>query len=58
MLRAVELVRQQTQAIWPDSSVHLFGSQASGLALPSSDLDVVILGVGPDMPSASQGFSK
>eukprot|EP00798_Chlamydomonas_sp_ICE-L_P023080 gene23080-30272_t len=31
--------------IWPQARAVLFGSQATGLALPGSDLDVVILGV-------------
>ena len=43
--------------MWPSSATYLFGSEASGLALPVSDLDVVILGVGPAMQSAAQGFT-
>ena len=33
--------------LWPHASVQLFGSQATGLALPNSDVDVVVLGEHP-----------
>jgi non-canonical poly(A) RNA polymerase PAPD5/7 len=33
------------QAIWPEASVTCFGSYASGLWLPSSDVDVVVMGI-------------
>jgi DNA polymerase sigma len=48
-----EIVRR----IWPAAQIHLFGSQATGLALPGSDLDFVILGASPIMQNAAQGFS-
>ena len=35
-----------------------FGSQATGLALPNSDLDVAVLGVGPHLARAGSGYSK
>ena len=53
----VGLVRRAAAELWPESATHLFGSQASGLSLPGSDLDLVILGVGPAMRSAALGFS-
>ena len=42
---------------WPAASVHLFGSQACGLALPLSDMDVVVLGLSEELLFASGGFS-
>ena len=36
----------------------LFGSQATGLALPNSDLDVVVLGVGAHLGRAGSGYSR
>lgn len=32
---------------------HMFGSALTGLAIPSSDLDLVVLGVTPNMPSVA-----
>lgn len=61
--RITELIRQindAAQQIWGvGASAHLFGSQATGLALPGSDLDVVVLG-SPIRPSANPaaGVSK
>eukprot|EP00668_Euglena_longa_P004968 GGOE01005835.1.p1 GENE.GGOE01005835.1~~GGOE01005835.1.p1 ORF type:complete len:531 (-),score=85.23 GGOE01005835.1:1556-3016(-) len=49
------LVQQQfedlVKSLWPSSKVELFGSTAFGLALPSSDLDLVISGVEDFRPS-------
>lgn len=36
----LQLVGWITQELWPGSSVHSYGSQAVGLSLPESDLDV------------------
>ncbi len=41
----MQRVEQLAQARWPGSFVAGFGSQATFLALPGSDLDVVVLGV-------------
>mmetsp|Transcript_5910 Transcript_5910/g.11535 ORF Transcript_5910/g.11535 Transcript_5910/m.11535 type:complete len:821 (+) Transcript_5910:242-2704(+) len=46
------------KSLWPEGKAVIFGSQASGLALPGADLDVAIVGVGPNMSSASSGFSS
>lgn len=46
------------KSLWPEGKAVIFGSQASGLALPGADLDVAIVGVGPSMSSASSGFSS
>ena len=42
---------------FPKASVHLFGSQATGLALPGSDLDVVVLGLSDELASPASGFT-
>ncbi len=44
--------------LWPEARTCLFGAQASGLALPGSDIDVVILGVVEDLATPAEGFSK
>ncbi|EPS69537.1 hypothetical protein M569_05225, partial [Genlisea aurea] len=43
-LAAVEAVSDVIKYIWPCSQVEIFGSFKTGLYLPSSDIDVVILG--------------
>jgi hypothetical protein len=55
---AVEGVASAAQGIWPQASAVLFGSQATGLALPGSDLDIVVLNVGPHIQRAGTGFSQ
>lgn len=44
--------------LWRQSRTVLFGSQATGLALPGSDLDIVVLGVTDAMSNAAAGFSR
>lgn len=44
--------------LWGHSRTVLFGSQATGLALPGSDLDIVVLGVTDAMSNAAAGFSR
>jgi len=46
-----------TQKLWPKARAMIFGSQAAGLALPGADVDIAIIGIGPDMKSASSGYS-
>lgn len=55
---AVESVRRVVSVLWPQSRTVLFGSQATGLALPGSDLDIVVLGVSDNMTDAAAGFSR
>jgi hypothetical protein len=43
--RALEAIRDTVASLWPEAQVVLFGSTATGLSLPSSDLDVVVFGV-------------
>lgn len=38
-------VRASVQSLWPQSKVETFGSYSTGIWLPSSDVDLVILGV-------------
>jgi non-canonical poly(A) RNA polymerase PAPD5/7 len=40
---AVERIRQVVKGLWPKSRLEVFGSFATGLFLPSSDIDAVIL---------------
>lgn len=47
---AVERVSDVVKHIWPHSKVEVFGSFKTGLYLPSSDIDVVILGSGLQIP--------
>ncbi|GAX75766.1 hypothetical protein CEUSTIGMA_g3209.t1 [Chlamydomonas eustigma] len=55
--KAMSKIRSVTLSLWPQARTKLFGSQACGLALPGSDLDVVILGVVPDLTTPATGFS-
>ncbi|KAK9822646.1 hypothetical protein WJX81_003349 [Elliptochloris bilobata] len=45
---AVQRISAVVQTIWPSASVQVFGSFATGLYLPTSDLDVVVVGSGCD----------
>eukprot|EP00873_Tetraselmis_striata_P016039 jgi/Tetstr1/436303/TSEL_025143.t2 len=54
----LEEVGKVGRRIWGDARVALFGSQAHGLALPGSDLDIVVLGVTANMRCAATGFTK
>ena len=42
----LERLRELATSVWPEAEVTPFGSYATGLFLPSSDVDVVVLGVG------------
>ena len=48
----LHIVRAAVHAIWPRAATHIFGSQAVDLAMPGSDVDIVILGVVSDLPTA------
>lgn len=39
---AVKKVTHSLQVLWPRSRINIFGSIATGLALPTSDVDLVI----------------
>ncbi|XP_056850139.1 uncharacterized protein LOC108828461 [Raphanus sativus] len=47
---AMDSVRSVIQYIWPDCKVEVFGSYKTGLYLPTSDIDVVILESGITNP--------
>lgn len=39
---AVKRVTRSLQVLWPRSRTNIFGSNATGLALPTSDVDLVV----------------
>jgi len=39
---AVKRVTRSLQVLWPRSRINIFGSSATGLALPTSDVDLVV----------------
>lgn len=49
--RAVERVREVVKTIWPDARFEVHGSFATGMYLPSSDIDAVILDSGAKSPA-------
>lgn len=57
MRTAVDAVARTATRLWPTSRTVLFGSQATGLALPGSDLDIVVLGASDDLANPATGFS-
>jgi predicted nucleotidyltransferase len=42
---AIERVRTTVQSIWPQAQCDIFGSFGTGLAIPSSDVDIVVTGI-------------
>ena len=46
MTSAVLMDTQVVKSLWPDSSPEVFGSYATQLYLPSSDVDMVVLDTG------------
>ena len=44
--------------VFPSARLACFGSGASGLALRGADIDLVVLGVGPECSTAGGGFNK
>lgn len=59
--QALEELERAVLELWPNARVQLFGSQATGLALPGSDVDIVVLGEHPARNEQQQpggGFSK
>ena len=55
---AVRRIEGAARAVWPGCRAALFGSQATRLALPGADLDVVVLGASADLRRAGSGFTK
>ncbi|GAQ89300.1 DNA polymerase sigma subunit [Klebsormidium nitens] len=55
---AVERVKDVILSIWPDCTPTVFGSYATGLFLPTSDMDMVVLNSGVDnVPNALRALS-
>jgi non-canonical poly(A) RNA polymerase PAPD5/7 len=46
------------KALYPEARVEVFGSGATGLALKDADIDLVVLGAGPQGAAGGGGFSK
>ena len=44
-LAAIERVRTIILGLWPHSAVEVYGSFATGLAIPASDVDLVVCGM-------------
>jgi len=55
---ALQRIGDLARGIWPEARAVLFGSQATGLALPGADLDVVVLGASEELRRPGTGFSK
>ena len=55
---AARLVAECALELWPHCQVLPFGSQATTMALPGSDVDIAILGVGQPAAKGATGFSK
>eukprot|EP00736_Rhodelphis_marinus_P009477 Rmarinus@m.10669 len=45
---AIRRLRNAVSEVWDTASAHVYGSLATGLALPDSDVDVVVCGYGID----------
>ena len=51
-------VESCVRRVFPSARLACFGSGASGLALREADIDLVVLGVGPECSTAGGGFNK
>ena len=58
LAEAVRRIEGAARSVWPGCRAALFGSQATGLALPGADLDVVVLGASTQLQRAGSGFTK
>lgn len=56
--QVLDRITNITKKLFRNSQTHLFGSQASGLAAPSSDLDVVVLDDGPQIFAPLETFTN
>eukprot|EP00842_Homolaphlyctis_polyrhiza_P004352 jgi/Hompol1/4918/HPOL_001863-RA len=54
----IERVRRATVSVWPDAVVSVFGSFETQLYLPSSDVDIIILGEDCTVPHCLHKLSK
>jgi len=46
----VDRIQSCIQDLWPQAQVHIFGSFKTGLYLPSSDIDLVVVGLWESLP--------
>lgn len=51
-------VSEAIVALYPEARLEIFGSGATGLALKCADIDLVVLGVGPEPSAGGGGFSR
>jgi len=51
-------VREAIGTLYPSSRLEVFGSGATGLALKCADIDLVVMGVGPEPCAGGGGFSR
>ena len=51
-------VREAIGTLYPASRLEVFGSGATGLALKCADIDLVVMGVGPEPCAGGGGFSR
>jgi hypothetical protein len=58
LAEAVRRIEGAARSVWPGCRAAPFGSQATGLALPGADLDVVVLGASSELQRAGSGFTK
>ncbi|XP_012288662.1 non-canonical poly(A) RNA polymerase PAPD5 isoform X1 [Orussus abietinus] len=49
-VRVVKRIEQVIYDLWPDSKVEVFGSFRTGLYLPTSDIDLVVIGMWTNLP--------
>lgn len=49
-MRVVSRIETVVQHIWPDAQIKIYGSFISGLALPNSDIDLMIIGASGQSP--------
>ena len=55
----VAAVRRCVTLLWPGATTAMFGSQAAGLAMPGSDIDIVVMGVAqPADPALGVGLIR
>lgn len=54
-LLAVEHITKVVNSLWPQAKVEVFGSYRTGLCLPTSDIDMVILGEWDSLPLHTLG---
>ena len=54
----VRTIRESVARVYPSARVEVFGSGATGLALREADIDLVVLGVGPEASARGGGFDR